>query len=37
LQLSDSIIILNKGRIVFQQKTVNLELDKVQRTYQEIT
>jgi len=37
LQLSDSIIMLNKGRIVFQQKTVNLELDKVQRTYQEVT
>ena len=35
LQLSDSITMLNKGRIVFQQKTVNLELDKVQRTYQE--
>ena len=37
LQLSDSIIMLNKGRIVFQQKTVNLELDKIQRTYQEVT
>jgi ABC-type multidrug transport system ATPase subunit len=34
MQMSDSIVMLNKGRIVFQQKTLNLELDKVQRTYQ---
>ena len=37
LQLSDSITMLNKGRIVFQKKTAELELEKVQRTYQEVT
>ena len=37
LQLSDSITMLNKGRIVFQKKTAELELEKVQKTYQEVT
>src|SRR2546421_12843883 len=37
LQLSDSIIMLNKGRIVFQKKRAELELDKLQKTYQEVT
>ncbi len=37
LQMSDSIIMLNKGRIVFQKKRADLELDKLQKTYQEVT
>jgi heme ABC exporter ATP-binding subunit CcmA len=37
LQLSDSITMLNKGRIVFQKRTAELELEKVQKTYQEVT
>jgi heme exporter protein A len=36
-QLGDSIMMLNGGRAVFQQRTGDLELDKVQETYQEIT
>lgn len=37
LRMSDSIIILNKGRIVFQKKRAELELDRLQKTYQEVT
>lgn len=34
--LSDTITMLSKGRIVFQRETAELELDKIQRTYQEV-
>lgn len=36
LELSDRIIILHRGRIVYSQSTAALELDRVQRTYQEV-
>jgi heme ABC exporter ATP-binding subunit CcmA len=37
MQRSDAIVMLNKGRVAYQQETVKLEAEQMRQTYQEIT
>jgi ABC-type multidrug transport system ATPase subunit len=36
LQLADHLVMLSKGRIVVQEKTAGLELEKMRQEYQEV-
>jgi len=36
LKLGDSLVMLGKGRVVFQAKTVGLELNRMRQEYQEV-
>jgi hypothetical protein len=36
LKLADSLVMLGKGRIVLQEKTAGLELDRMRQEYQEV-